>query len=171
MQNFDSLHFLLADELFITDRVAVEGGDEKELQEVENAKPPFEFFGENKSQTLILVNEPLEDLLKSREYDFLLKIMAAVRHTPNEFALVNLHNQNEASWENLVEILNPKQVITFEVDMKTIGLELELAEYEIKLHESIKFLYSHRLRVLLGDTTRHKKGRLWKALKMIFTND
>ena len=157
----DALHFLLKDAIYMIDGYELE--ETPEQSEAEEA--PFEFYGENKNKVLLLVNQPVPDLLKTREYDLLLKIMAAVKHTPNEFALVNWASQS-ITWEQLQQALSPAIVIAFNIPEGILPFTAPL--HQIGSETELQFILAEGLTTYLHDKTNEKKRLLWGALKQIF---
>ena len=124
------------------------------------------FYGENKLNTLVLVDMQTPDLLKAPEYKLLLKIMGAVNHTPNEFALVNIQENENLVWPELEKHFEPKNIIVFGISIAESLIPTATALYQISQSETSNFLLSDPLRFIMTDTA--KKKQLWVALKKMF---
>ena len=161
MKETDLLHFLLQDQIYVIDGFEV---PEEEAESPELAT--FEFYGENKNKVLLLVAQETTDLLKSKEYDLMLKIMAAVKHTPNEFALVNIATQ-EVDWMKVSTQLQPQTVIAFGIDAQFLPFQAAL--YQIGTENELKFLMAEGLSTYVNDRTGEQKKQLWGALKQLFS--
>lgn len=124
------------------------------------------FYGENKLHTLVLMDVETPDLLKTAEYGLLLKIMAAVKRTPSEFALVNVKENESLDWELLESSFTPKHVIIFGSSIAETLIPIATGLYQVSQNETTHFLLSDDLRHII--THANKKKMLWGALQELF---
>lgn len=156
------LSLLFEEELFIMDS----GKDSDEEEDVV-AVEGINFYGENKLNTLVLVDSEAPDFLKTPEYDLLLKIMGAVKHTPNEFALVNVKENAGLTWAVLESGFQPKNTIVFGMPIAETLIPIATGLYQISQSETSNFILSDDLRHVMTD--QNKKKLLWVGLKQLFS--
>ncbi|MGB0522687.1 MAG: hypothetical protein ACPGJS_06990 [Flammeovirgaceae bacterium] len=155
------LSLLLEEDLYLIDLPQADEAEDA-IQDVEG----IHFYGENKLNTLVLVDSEEPDFLKTPEYTLLLKIMGAVKHTPNEFALVNIKENNSLSWSLLVSSFSPKNTIIFGVSIAETLIPIATGLYQISQSETSNFILADDLRQVMTDN--NKKKLLWTGLKQLF---
>lgn len=155
------LTLLFEEDLYLMNFAAAE---EKEdvIQDVEG----IQFYGENKRNTLVLIDSDSPDFLKTAEYNLLLKIMGAVKHTPNEFALVNVKENPSLTWTLLESSFTPKNTIIFGASIAETLIPIATGLYQVSQSETSRFLLSDELRHII--THQNKKKLLWEGLKQLF---
>lgn len=153
------LSLLFEDEIYVSGFPAAQNDG---IQDVEG----IHFYGENKLNTLVLVDTAVPDFLKTPEYALLLKIMGAVKHTPNEFALVNVQENEQLDWPKLTEAFEPKNTIVFGQSIAETLIPIATGLYQISQNEQSNFLLSDELRHIMTDN--NKKKLLWTGLKNLF---
>ena len=172
-ENISFLKYIYQDDLFIIDEIkesnanaAVKSDEPEQTTEttpskVEESKP-VTFFGRNANRLLILVNEPDNDYLNQRDFDFLMKIMeSGLNYSKNDFSLVNL-----AKWpiKQVLEEIPYDYLLLFGEDKSIPTGSTTL--YQISEKDGKKILLADALGSIEADVT--KKKLLWSALKSMF---
>lgn len=126
----------------------------------------IKFYGEKDKNVLVLIDQQTTDLLKTQEYDLLLKIMSAINVTLNQFTLVNMADNAALDFPKLSGEFNFKQLIVFGIHPSVISLGDSAVNYFPVKNGAHTFLFSDSLSELLGDVG--KKKLLWASLKNLF---
>lgn len=133
------------------------------------AEEGVRFFGENTRNILVLLEYSQDNLLKSKEFELLLKIMGAINLTLHEFAVVNLLQNEGVSFEKLKETLKPVKTLYFSASNESYLFEQPLTKYESFDYKDVEVVPSDSLsQMLIGDEARDKKKQLWEALQQYF---
>ena len=161
-EDINFLSHFIKEEIYLIKEREVEVINESETtgviepQEENVAIQPPQFEGNNKNHISILVPQ-----IQNEESIFLEKILAAVKLTLNECALVSLSNNKELT--SLTE-LSPECIISFGVEGNQIPLPGSY--YDIISQNSVKILKADSLSIISADTS--KKKQLWEALQKLF---
>ena len=154
------LSLLFEDEIYVSLSDQAEDG----VESIEG----IHFYGENKLNTLVLIDFETPDVLKTPEYGLLLKIMAAVKRTPSEFALVNVQENDALTWEILESSFQPQHIIIFGTSIAETLIPIATGLYQVTQSETAQFLLSDELRHII--THPNKKKQLWMALQELFAS-
>ncbi|GAA4820076.1 hypothetical protein [Algivirga pacifica] len=126
------------------------------------------YFGENKKNMLVLLEYSQEDLLNSREFTLLLKIMGAINLTLHEFAVVNILDTG-VTFEQLKAQFAPEKILYFTAseDSELFGGKVE--KYVGGRWDGIPVIFADSLtQMLMGEQVAEMKKMLWEALKKHF---
>ncbi|MBX2841336.1 MAG: hypothetical protein KTR26_06165 [Flammeovirgaceae bacterium] len=124
------------------------------------------FYGEKDKNVLVLVDLQNTDLLKTPEYDLLLKIMGAINLTLNQFTLVNVADNATIDFPILTDEFNFQQLIVFGITPSSLSLGDSAVNYFPVKNEAHTFIFSDSLSELIKDIG--KKKLLWASLKNLF---
>lgn len=115
---------------------------------------------------LVLVEDTKSPFLEEKNEELLEKILQSVGIKVPETRLLNTaHLLPEDGFDSFQE-LPSKRVLSFGVDLKTLGLNLSLKKYELKTQDNITFLLADTLPEIATD--KEMKKKLWQGLKQLF---
>lgn len=152
-QEYSFLKILLNEDIYLIDK--------KEESLSEESEPGLTYYGENKKKIAVLVDEANPDFMRSVSFEFLNKIMEAVKLSKHEYALVNLHENKQSTLEAISAELTPKHLIVFGQPNL-----LNQENYKIGRVGDITTLQSDSLTEIQADV--EKKKALWKVLQEMF---
>ncbi len=151
-QDYSFLKILLNEDIYVIN-------EEKESA-IEEAT--LKYYGENKKHITVIVEEVNPDFMRSVSFQFLNKIMEAVKLSQHEYALINLQENKACTLERIMKELAPNHIIIFgESDFSNLD------NYEISEIEGSTMLQSDSLTDVQTDV--EKKKALWKALQEVFS--
>jgi hypothetical protein len=125
------------------------------------------FLGKNQKQILIVVNDTEAIHLNDADTALLTGILNACKLNFNDVALINLAKHNEIDLSILQDNFNPKVMIAFGINLKSIAIDLQYDNYVISKLKTITFLNAASL-TQIGKNVEEKK-QLWNCLKSIFS--
>ncbi|MEH0156866.1 hypothetical protein V6R21_22245 [Limibacter armeniacum] len=129
----------------------------------------YKFFGENKRKILVLLEYSQGDLLKSKEFDLLLKIMGSINLTLHEFAVVNLLKNDNVTFEKLCKQFEPSKMLYFSSADESFLIEGQLLKYQPLELNGVEAIVADSLtQMLVGEEAVEKKKALWQTLKAFF---
>ena len=144
-----------------------------EIKEVKAETLPnsgqLQFLGGNNKKITIIVNSPDNTWLPDEELRFLYKITGAVQLNASDLAIINLFKQ-KADIGKIKSELNPEKILMFGISGEEIDLPIEFPEFHVQLFDSIYFLKSPQVKVLMEEKTPGTplKNQLWGGLKKMF---
>lgn len=118
------------------------------------------YLGENKANMLIVVDVSATDFFKTEDYHLLEKILAAVKYSLHEVAVLNLH-EGRVSWTKVQAELAPVRAILF----GTASWVQRTADYQISTLDGVPCLCADHLTVVAKD--RSRKQALWEQLQVL----
>ncbi|WP_291726924.1 hypothetical protein [Bernardetia sp.] len=124
----------------------------------------FSYFGKNRKNFLILINETEHDKLNEVDNKLLTGILAAGQLSLGDVAIVNMA-KTEANFLDIYKKLKPTSVVSFGVDTKEMGVPHDFELYKPTKIKAITWIISHNFVALHTDKT--KKLGLWTALKAL----
>ena len=125
---------------------------------------PVEFFGGNKKGVAIFVNYPDERWIYFKDKIILERILASIKLTFDDVALINTHFFKPESIENLSETLNISKIIGFGINDPFVkGLK---REEPVKTAKTAVFLMNSDLDEIAMNVD--KKRLLWNNIKVMF---
>jgi len=130
------------------------------------APPIWKSLGENKKNVLIIVNYPDAVHLPDHDLDFLTGILGACKLNMADVAVLNVHNNPEALYRQLVDFFKSKIVLLFAVEPASFGLPMSFPYFQIQPFAGNSFLFSPSLKELENDKVL--KSKLWMCLKRLF---
>lgn len=123
-------------------------------------------LGDNQKNILLMVNTPDVVFLPDNDLTFLTGILGACKLTLADVAILNLHNNPEIVYKELITHFKAKVVLLFDVEPAAFGLPMSFPHYQIQPFSGSSFLYSPSLKELEND--RVEKSKLWVCLKRLF---
>ena len=124
----------------------------------------FSYFGKNRKNFLILINETEHDKLNEADNKLLTGILAAGQLSLGDVAIVNMAKA-EANFLDIYKKLKPTSVVSFGVDTKEMGVPHDFELYKPTKIKAITWIISHNFVALHTDKT--KKLGLWTALNAL----
>lgn len=125
------------------------------------------YLGKNLKQILIIVNDSEAVHLNDTDTALLTGILNACKLNFNDVALLNIAQYNDIDFSELQNNFNPKVMIAFGINLKSIAIENHYDHYIISKLKTITFLYASSL-TQIGKNVEEKK-QLWNCLKSIFS--
>lgn len=125
------------------------------------------FLGKNQKQILIIVKDNEAIHLNDTDTTLLTGILNACKLNFNDVALLNIVQHEGINFTELQTKFNPKVMITFGVNLKSIAIEEDIEFYVTNILKTTTFLNAASLSQI-GKNVEEKK-QLWNCLKTIFS--
>lgn len=127
------------------------------------------YLGNNGKKVTILIKEADVAFINDQHLQFLTNILNACKLNLGDIALVN-HLKHPLLYSELKQKLQPKFIISFDLQTKEIQLPFTIPNYQVQLHDNCKFLFASSLKTMEGDSQEAKleKSKLWVSLKNMF---
>jgi DNA polymerase III psi subunit len=125
------------------------------------------FLGKNQKQILIVVNDSDAIHLNDSDTALLTGILNACKLNFNDVALLNLDQYKEIDLSAFQDNFNPKVMIAFGINLKSIAIDQHYDYYAISKLKTMTFLNASSL-TQIGKNVEEKK-QLWNCLKSIFS--
>lgn len=122
----------------------------------------FEYEGENNKYVLVIT----PDALPTVEKEFLFKILAAVKLSNTDIALLNFSVYPGADIHQLKKFFACSKIILFGVSPEQLGIKVKSANFSILEYLNMAILNAESLTAIAPNQT--KKTALWGALKQLF---
>lgn len=126
---------------------------------------PVSYLGMNEKAILIITAEAEAKYIEEGELKFLTTILGACGLGLADVAIVNWLN-TEKDYQKILETLQSKTVLLFNVDPESFGLPMNFPPFQIQSFAGRTYIYSPALKVIEGDVPLKKQ--LWSALKQTF---
>lgn len=143
----------------------VEAGDEKAVAK-DQLTTAYKFLGENRKQTLVVVNYNQTVHLPDSQLTFLTKLLAACQLSLGDVAILNYAKAGLPALENIVSFFTPVNVLLFDVKPDAFGLPLIFPQFQIQNYREIKFVHFPSLELIEPD--KNLKTQLWTSLKKMY---
>lgn len=115
---------------------------------------------------VIIVSDSSSVYMDDADRELLTKILQSVNITLLKAKVINIQNL-DASLSHPVALPSPC-VISFGVDLSTIGQNISIEHYAVQEHNEKAFLKADTLQDIAKD--KQKKIALWQALKTLFAD-
>lgn len=125
------------------------------------------FFGGNRQQIVLLVNNADATFVTDEQLTFLSGILTACRLTLEDVALVNISKLSSLSYKTLTATLTPKVILMFGIGPETIELPLVMPQFQRQPYNNQVYLSAPTLNEL--ENNKDLKRKLWSALQQIFS--
>lgn len=137
-------------------------------EEATQDQPEIQYKGQNKQEVLVIVYDEMAEYISEKDEALLIKILQAVRLSPDDIALVNIHSfQNQAHNFIALNNISYKTLITFGETTEAMPFRKYLVKYQWNTDEQNRvYLQADALKDIAYD--RIKKQLLWKNLQEIF---
>lgn len=127
----------------------------------------FHYLGENRKFVLVLVDYPEEDYMPATEKEYLEKVLASVKITPGDIALLNYARYPDTGYQRLKDFFAFGHLLLFGVTPLSLKIPGPVLPYRLGLVEDVKILAADSTETLRPDNA--KKRALWEELKRTFT--
>ena len=128
--------------------------------------PPINFLGGNSKQILIVAANAETPYLPDNELTFLTNILAACKLALDDVAIINKEHLPTLSYDAIIEKLQSKTILLFNVDPLAFGLPINFPHFQIQPFKTRTYLYAPSLQEIEQD--KALKGKLWTNLKTLF---
>lgn len=157
---------LYANALIETHAIAVP----KSTPTEESAKPvkssTISYLGNNRRHILVIVNDDRVSFLTDEELTFFTKVLGACELGIDDVAIVNWSHLPKKDYQSLLEELQSKKVLLFNLTPIEFGLPLHFPPFQIQEFDQRTYLQAPSLASIEQDVTAKKQ--LWTALKKLF---
>ncbi len=130
------------------------------------ALPPINFLGGNKKQILIVAANADTPFLTDNELTFLTNILAACKLGLDDVAIINKEHLPTVNYETIIEMLQSKIVLLFNIDPLAFGLPIHFPHFQVQQFNSRVYLCAPSLNDIEQEKTL--KAKLWAGLKTLF---
>lgn len=131
------------------------------------AKPAVPFLGRNAKNILVVVAKPKALHLSDDEIAFLTKVLQACQLGLADVAIVNWSKAPHQDATAVIEQVNAKAVILFDVKPEPFGLPADTPVYTVINFQNRQFVAAPSLTEI--EKNKEAKGQLWIALKQLFS--
>jgi hypothetical protein len=126
---------------------------------------PLKYLGENKKNTVIVVNHPTLPVLPDEELHFLTTVLSACKLNLADIVIVNFHSADETALQELL-VGDTRNVLLFGVAPLSIGLPINFPHYQVQPFSQRTYLHAPSLSEVEKD--KNLKMQLWNGLKQLF---
>ena len=144
--------------------IDITAGDPKK---VVSLNKEISFFGGNKQQISLIVNNTDAVFVNDQQLSFLSGILTACKLTLEDVALINIASHPKLSYKNIAENFNAKFVIMFGILADAIQLPFIMPEFQKQSYNNEVYIAVPSLTALEND--KELKRKLWNVLKEIFS--
>lgn len=142
--------------------------DLSDSQQVKNiTSKEINFFGGNRQQILLLVNNNCNAFVTDEQFTFLSGILNACKLTLEDIALVNIAALPSLSYKTLVKTFHPKIFLMFGISPDTLQLPFVIPDFQRQAFDNKVYLSIPSLNEIEND--KELKRKLWIVLKQIFS--
>ena len=127
----------------------------------------IKYLGKNNKHILILVYEKDHKFLRDEELSFLMNILNACNITMTDAALVNVYENENLTYENLIKKFEPTTILFIGTEPQALGFPIQIPMYQVQAYNKKQYLCAPSLQKLSADKV--EKKQLWVALKKIFS--
>ncbi|GAB4342022.1 MAG: hypothetical protein OHK0038_21800 [Flammeovirgaceae bacterium] len=141
------------------------------LYVVNENKIHIPYIGENKRNITILLHHPQGDLLKTKEFELLLKVLHAAKLTQHEVAIVNWANVvGKATFDDIRHCLSPFKILAFGYHFDQLIFQKSFPLYQVHALEGCDIVFADSLTSILAEdpSQRTKAKALWAAMQQLF---
>lgn len=127
---------------------------------------PLHWYGDNKKGVVVLLDIQTGDLLKTKEFAFLLRVLEAIKLTLNECAILNLTENQTVTFSDLKKLANLNNLLLFGVPAGRMGIATVAPTYTLQATEGVQWVQTDPLGLIMAN--KDKKFGLWTALQRMF---
>jgi hypothetical protein len=124
------------------------------------------FLGNNRKQILVIVNDDRVTYLTDQELTFFTKVLGACELGLEDVAIVNWSHLLNKDYQALLNELQSKTVLLFNLTPIEFGLPLHFPPFQTQEFDQRTYLQAPSLASIEQDVTAKKQ--LWTALKKLF---
>jgi hypothetical protein len=129
-------------------------------------KNQIDFLGGNEKNIVFLVNDSQSKFLADKELAFLSGLLTACELTMADIALVNFFQNNAINYQELIDKLQSKKILIFDIPATDLGLPFTIPIFQIQNFGEQLYLLSPSLTQI--QTSKELKKQLWECLQKIF---
>jgi hypothetical protein len=141
--------------------------DNQQLKTIFIKTEEFVFLGKNQKNILLLVKEENATYLPDSDLDFLIGILSACKLSLSDIVLVNVNNNKEIKYKNLLEKFKPGIILFFGVTPLELEFPLQFPHFQLQKYNNQTYLSAPGLNELADD--KQLKTQLWGSLKKLFS--
>lgn len=112
--------------------VSIEMKSKSELIAPENKQNKWKYLGENKKNTLVVVNDDVAVHIPDKQLSFLTKLLAACNLNLADVAILNFHNYNSSDFDTLINHFKPKIVLLFNIEPGEFGMPMIFPQFQVQ---------------------------------------
>lgn len=157
------LQFFIGEPIFLIDQ---EQETAPPQQPTSPTSSPLKWYGDNKQGVVVLLDLDTPDLLKTKEFAFLLRVLEAVKLTLNECAVLNLPENPVVNFAALQSLAGLSKLLLFGVPAGRIGIATVAPSYTLQESAGIQWVQADPPSLIM--TNKDKKYGLWSALQRMF---
>jgi hypothetical protein len=164
-----ALHILMNDELYLFEEHSATAGAPAAAQAQQLAEVPvpatlFVCLGENRRFLLLLVDEPGEEFASAATLESLKKILAGLKMTMEDVALLNIARYPGTPFSQLRAWFACSRAVLFGIDPASLALPA-IASNEIAVIDSMRLLTTFGFAEM--NTHDQKKRVFWNEMKKL----
>lgn len=125
----------------------------------------IKYLGKNEKNILLLIHRETHAFLDDDSLSFLMNILNACGLSMQDVALVNVHNDADAVYENLNVQFEPSKIIFFDTAPHLLNFPVKIPLYKIQNYNNQQYLCAASLSTLLQN--KEEKKMLWNCLKVM----
>jgi hypothetical protein len=155
-----ALRILMTDDLYIVSDQKQKSNVVKEIPLSGSAH--FNYLGENNKFILILVKDPVKDIINEEDLTMLTSILTATKIELRDAAIVNMNKYPEATFNILKQFFACRKMVLFGIN----PVQLDMADIDSNktgLFKETKILATFSFNEMRNDTV--KKRLFWDAMK------
>jgi len=126
---------------------------------------PLKLLGENRRNTIVVVDHVTAPVLPDGELNFLTTILAACKLSLADIAIVNRHTAAPDALRQLLEAPT-RHILLFGVEPLAIGLPINFPHFQVQPFSQRTWLHAPPLGAIESD--KGLKLQLWNGLKQLF---
>ena len=131
-----------------------------------NPKSKYRLLGENRKGLVIVVALPKKEFLALPSHEFLTKVLASIRHTPDDVAFINLAPREKLDTYYLSKETKVNYLLAFGAGLLDMDADSKVHLYKPASLGTTPLLIADVLADIENDVT--KKKQLWNGLQAIF---
>ena len=128
-----------------------------------DATGSIKYLGKNEKNILLLILRETHAFLDDDALSFLMSILNACGLSMQDVALVNVHNDATAVYENLNTQFEPSKIIFFDTAPHLLNFPVKIPMYKIQNYNNQQYLCAASLSTLMQN--KEEKKQLWNCLK------
>lgn len=131
--------------------------------------PKIDFFGENRKNVIIVVNQLTSGYLNKDDLTFLTSILMACQLNIADTAVVNAAKQ-EVTFAAIKAQFNAVKIILFNMEPSAIKLPFTIPSFQVQNYDGTTIMLAPALADINkpGNEGRLLKTKLWNSLKQVF---
>ena len=126
----------------------------------------YNLLGENKKGLIIVVALPEKEFRALPQHEFLSKVLASIRHTPEDVAFINLASKEKLDTYKLSKETTVNQLLAFGPGLLDLDVNSKISLYKPASIGATPLLIADVLGDIENDV--NKKKLLWNGLQTIF---